>query len=1023
MRYTRHILYLLAIILLMTGCRERFNLPQGDGDIEAGEKVMFTTLVPDASPTTRTAKDDWETKVNAYKPVQLDYEFTIEMWKEGAAQATATNTYRPTRHTNEGAAPIQDYDGTLKSTGTTEMYWQDNHTPWGFKAVANNNSLVADQSSQENWLSMDYLVGHSYLPIWTGDAESGSGTDPEVIQYKTNKEWYAGNKAVMDAAGIMPESKDDYKKIPLYMKHQRAWITIVLRAGEGVAREALQYLTSDENIQTTINSYTEGSSDVLEINQPWSRETFIDYPEDKNGAAQTHVSTTRYDAIVMPHNYATKKDEEKIAMINLSGQKFSFYAGNDSRFLGSATQEQKEQAINDYNLEAGKHLTIEATLSRESRKILITAWIEDWTEVATQTICDDYGQNGDPVVIKNRKELIDFLRDEKVNKQGNVGIIQPTELKLDVETTDDPEKYPLIWPSDFNLNATLNLAGCILKTKHQLFNNMASSANLVNGTVEIGDEATVECAIANTNNGTIERINIVTSSELSTAKATIAGMVKENHGTIYQCTSTLTVSGTEGYTHDERKYIGGIAAVSTSPTGGGMAVIDGCTVNASVNGENVLGGGIVGYVTGRVSNNTFEYGITVSQDQTKFKNIFAQAGSDDVRATGNGWPTNVENLIGTISGTNPNNYPEPRYHAVFDSQAELDKIMNDQTYYNATGKVCRISKSFSVVSTNGDDDWKHGTVDATNPRAGVNNVSFTLDGNHKTITLTGTKEVKTTTGKNLDEGDVTTYTTAPMLFNYILGEVKDLYIYLDKPLVAMPSEAEKDGNKVYNAEDAIAPLAYAVYGENAKLTNVNVKAKSDAYVQASTAAGLVVWAYGEATLTNCKVNVPVRMWLPTDMGNDAKHYSGGIVGVTAKATISQCWYLGNTETSVSGSEYSKSAKKSPNYYYGGIVGGTAQKENETPELEIKDCASWFIATHPTAESTDKSSKGGIIGYCCYAENGSASTVRNGMKEGNEGNWWQVSAVGASYWLSGLTEEKVIGKRNAVAPTYPNNDNF
>lgn len=1015
MRYTRHILYLLAIILLMTGCRERFNLPLGDGDIEAGDKVMFTTLVPDVSPTTRTAKGDWETEVNTYKPVQLDYQFTVEMWKEGAAQATATNTYRPTRHTNEGAPVIENYDGTLQSTGTTEIYWQDNHNRWGFKAEANNNPLVADQSSQDKWLSKDYLVGHSYLPIWTGDAESGSGTDPEVIQYKTSKEWYAANKAVMDAAGIMPESKDDYKKIPLYMKHQRAWITIILRAGEGVAREALQYLTSDENIQTTINSYTEGSSDVLEINQPWSRETFIDYPEDKNGAAQTHVSTTRYDAIVMPHNYATKKDEEKIATINLSGQKFSFYAGNDSRFLGSATAEQKAQAEKDYNLEAGKHLTIEATLSRESRKILITAWIEDWTEVATQTICDDYGQNGDPVVISNLAELKAFLSDEKQNKQGNVGIIQPTELKLDIEGED--------WPSDYDLNATLNLAGCVLKTGHRLFRNMASSANLVNGTVEILDGAVVDCAIAEQNDGTIERINIVTSGELSTAKATIAGMVKKNHGTIYQCTSVLTVSGTEGYTHDESKYIGGIAAVSTSPTGGGMAVIDGCTVNASVNGTgSVLGGGIVGYVTGRVSNNTFEYGITVSQEPTRFNNIFAQAGV--VRATGNGWPTAVKNPINGDESTNPNNYPQPLFDAVFDSQAELDIIMNNSSLYNATGKVCRISKSFSVVSTNDNaTDWKHGTVAPTDISAGPNNVSFTLDGNHKTITLTGTKEVKTTTGKNLSDGTVTNYTTAPMLFNYILGEVKDLYIYLDKPLVAMPSEAEKDGNKVYNAEDAIAPLAYAVYGENAKLTNVNVKAKSDAYVQASTAAGLVVWAYGKATLTNCKVNVPVRMWLPTDMGNDAKHYSGGIVGVAAKATISQCWYLGNTETSVSGSDYSLSAKKSPNYYYGGIVGGTSQKESETPELEIKDCASWFIATHPTAESTDKSSKGGIIGYCCYAENGSASTVRNGMKEGNEGNWWQLSAVGASFWLSGLTEEKVIGKRNAVAPTYPNNDNF
>lgn len=1016
------VLWVVAFLPLLASCSDVFK-PVIEGDeTEVGEKVMFTTMLPDISATTRSAKTEWEGKVGAYKPVQLNYQFTVKMLKAGVEEPIATNTYVPVRHTNVGSPVIEDYDGTLKSENETEMYWQDNVNRWGFIAEANKHLLSNDQSTQKRWLNMDYLVGHSYLPIWTGDAETGSGTNPDEIQYKTSKEWYAANKAAMQLSGLMVESNDDYKKIPLYMKHQRAWITIILRAGEGVSREALQYLTSDANIKMTINSFAEGSSSALEIDQPWSREHFIDYPKDKNGEAQTHVSTTRYDAIVMPHNYATRKDEEVIASINLSGQKFSFYAGNDNRFLGSATEEEKDQARQDYNLEAGKHLTIEATLSRESRKILITAWIEDWTEVATATICDDYGQNGDPVVIKSRKELIDFLKDEKQNKQGNVGIIQPTELKLDVETSDDPEKYPLDWPSDYNLNATLNLAGCVLKTKHRLFNEMASSANLVNGTVQIGDGATVGCAIANINNGTIERVNVTTTSELSTAKATVAGMVKENHGTIYQCTSSLTVLGTEGYTYEERKYIGGLAAVSTSPDGS-MAVIDGCTVNASVNGTGtVLGGGIVGYVTGRVSNNTFEYGITVSQEPTKFKNIFAQAGDDQVRAFSNGWPTKVLNPINESDNTtNPNNYP-PLYDAVFDSQAELDDILKNSSY-NSIGKICRISKSFSVKSTDDPEtDWTHGTVAASDRAAGPNNVSFILEGNNKTITLTGTKTVKTTTGKNLDDGDVTTYTTAPMLFNYILGEVKDLTIYLDESLVASPTQNKNlEDVDVYNAEDAIAPLAYAVWGENASLTNVNVKAKTGAYVQASTAAGLVVWAFGKATLNNCKVNVPVHMWLPTSMGSDAKHYSGGIVGVAGEATIKQCWYLGNSEDSVSGSDFSLSAKKSPNYYYGGIVGGTSTKDGETPALAIIDCASWFIAKHPDVGSEDQSSKGGIIGYCCYADNGSASQVMNGMAEGNEGNWWPLSAVGAANWLTGLSEEKVIGKRNGLTPTY--NDNF
>lgn len=1025
MKAIKYIVNLLLVITMMTSCSDVVDSIFGGGEIKEGDKVMFTTLVPDASAT-RSAKDEWKKKVGAYKPVQLDYNIMVEMWKENDVAVTASNTYHPMRYTDEGDI-IPGYDGTLQSTSPTEMYWLDNNTRLGFKATSVSSQIIeTDQSSQSKWIYQDLLTGHSYLPIWTGDEYTGSGTNPEVIQYRTNKEWYAGNKSVFDAAGIMPDSNEDYKKVPLYMKHERSWITIILHAGEGVAREALQYLTSGENIQMTINSFAEGST-VLEIDQPWSREAFVDYPKDKNGEAQSHVSTTRYDAIVMPHNYATKKDEEKIAMINLSGQKFSFYAGNDSRYLASATDAERAAADSAYNLKAGKHLIIDATLSRESRKILITAWIEDWIEVATQTICDDYGQNGDPIVIKSRKELIDFLKNESLNKQGNVGIIQPTELNLDVQTAD--AGYPTDWPGTYDLNATLNLAGCVLKTKHQLFNNMSSSANLVNGTVLIGDGARVDCAIANTNNGTIERVSVTTTSELSTANATIAGMVKENHGTIYQCTSTLPVLGSVGYNISGAtiKCIGGIAAVSTSPDGS-MAVIDGCTVNASVNGtSDVQGGGIVGYVTGRVSNNTFEYGVTVSQDATKFKNIFAEAGNTDVRAYGNGWPTKAENLIGSTSGTNLNVYPEPRFDAVFDCQNELDIIMKNQL--NAKGNVCRISKSFSVTSTNGDDDWTHGSVNANDHSAGANNVSFTLDGNGKTITLTGNKNVKTTDGKNLGNGVVTDYTTAPMLFNYILGEIKDLNIYLEQPLVASPSEAtNQQSEKVYNAEDAIAPLAYAVYGAEAKLTNVNVKAKTDnitpannAYVQASTAAGLVVWAFGGATIENCKVNVPVRMWLPSDMGSDAKHYTGGIVGVAAQATISQCTYLVQSENAVSGSDYSTTAKKSPNYYYGGIVGGTSEKEGEKPELAINDCTSWFNAKQPTAESTDKTSKGAIIGYTCYAENNSASNVRNGMKDGNQGNWWPLSADGASYWLTGLNEEKVIGKRNGVTPPY--NDNF
>ena len=92
--------------------------------------------------------------------------------------------------------------------------------------------------------------------------------------------------------------------------------------------------------------------------------------------------------------------------------------------------------------------------------VLITAWMEDWTEVATSTVCDDYGQEGDPITINSKQELIDFLSSPKTNKAGMVGIIGPQTMDLDYEGS---------WDSEYDLNATLNLAGATLSTSERLF--------------------------------------------------------------------------------------------------------------------------------------------------------------------------------------------------------------------------------------------------------------------------------------------------------------------------------------------------------------------------------------------------------------------------------------------------------------------------------------------------------------------------------------------------------------------------
>ena len=1008
--------------MLLTGCNDDTFAVVNDGEnpIKAGEQILFTSMLPDEAGATRSKKSEWE-EVKKYSPVNHDYTFSVTMCKKDAATSSCTSTYKPLQTTDVGSSAISGYDGTLKvADGATPLYWQDNVNKWGFTAEANNSTLESDQSTQEKWLAMDYLKGHSYLPVWTGVEESGSGTPLETTMYLTSKDWYKTNQQVKDLEGLMGSSPEDYKKIPLYMQHQRAWITVILKAGEGVSREALAFDKAEENIRMAINSYTvaESGYNIQAINQPWASEYLIDYEKDANGEAASKVSTTRYDAIVEPHNYGGERnDKDVIAKINLSNQNFSFYASNDTRYI-NGTDEQIAEANAAYNLQPGKHLTITVTLSRESRKILITAWIEDWTEVVTSTICDDYGQNGDPVVIKDRKELIDFLKDPKKNCQGSVGIIQPLAIDLDPSAED-------AWSSEYTLSATLNLAGSTLETSHRLFKSMTSSANLVNGKVMIKDGTeNLQCAIALGSDGTIERVNVVTSGEDSQVKASLAGLVGINRGTIYQCSSTLPVYGTEAFTvkvSETQSYsldvVGGIAAASAATTSTLMSVIDGCTVNASVNGGGTIngGGGIVGYALGRVTNNTFEYGITVKQDPTKFKNIVgAVAGitaSEDkqLRAYGNAWPTSVKNSFDAVD--NPNNYPGTKFDAVIDCENELDFVIKESNL-NDKDKNYRISKSFAVSS----DTWKHGKV--TDDINSTENILFNLDGNDKTITLTGNQQVTVWSGSKPNEGTLTTYTTAPMLFNYVKGEIKDLTLYLEKSIVAMPSVSDKG---VYNATDAIAPLAYAVYGEKGKLSNIKVKAHKaentnniDVFVQAATPAGLVVWAFGGATITNCKVQVPVKMWLPSGAGDQAKHYAGGIVACAAKASVTESVYLVQSDDALS----SANNATGDNNYYGGIVGGTAPKENENPSLQIADCTSWFSATRETG----KGSRGSIIGYTCYATSGS-NPLLNGMSttKKSEGNWWPLDKVGAYQWADGLSEEQVIGKRNSVTPTYDDSD--
>lgn len=692
-KFDKHTFFLLLLLFLLSSCSDTISSIFGSGEIEKGDEVVFNTLVPDVKSTTRSAMSEWKENVGAYKAVNQEYTFNVEMWKKGAASATATSSYKPIS-TDEDGKITYNGDGTLQAAeNATPLYWQDNVNEWGFKATTVSSAEIeADQSDQEKWLYQDKLVGYSYLPIWTGGENDGHETDDiENINYRTNKQWYKDNKTANDLSGVMV-SNEYYKKIPLYLQHQRSWVTIILKAGEGVTREALAYATSADNIKTTIYSYKKGESIPDTIKKAWASEYLIDYESDKNGEAATSVSTTRYDAIVEPHDFiASPETQEKdiIARISVSNQNFTFAAANDLHYPsfiaeGSKDKETATQAMQAYKLEPGKHLTITATLSRASRMIMITAWIEDWTETVTQTICDDYGLNGNPTLINNRKELEDFLSNPDENKPGNVGLIVPGALPL----TDGEE-----WNSNYDLKATLNLAGATLSINKQLLRNIERTGSIVNGEIRVTENFNGETAVAQTNSGTIERVHITTSGELTTTRASKAGIVVTNHGTIYQCSSALPIYGNvEG-------YVGGIAATNLySSDDGKIPVIEDCIVTARVdgNGSVTAGGGIVGQAEGRVSNNSFEYGITLLQD-TKFQNIIGGIGSNKDGLTlhsHNSWPTTEQY---TINGTNVkviNARTGQHYNAVVDNQLELKTLLTST--YNNNSSIYRLANSFTL---------------------------------------------------------------------------------------------------------------------------------------------------------------------------------------------------------------------------------------------------------------------------------------------------------------------------------------
>lgn len=924
-------LWLLLTSCILTGCSEDMTNFFAHDEIETGEPVMFTTYAHGAAAT-RTDKDVFDNKIASYKPVSDAYTFVVEMYKEGETTAVGSGGYKPLG---------TEKDGSL--TATAALYWPDNVNAYAFKATAGTVDLEADQTTSTYWLNQDRLVGYGFEPLWD-DVNNKQVDDETALNYRTSKGWYAANKSL--GVGSSP---DEYKKIPLYLQHQRSLITIKLKAGNGVNPEDLVFEKAKNNITATLYSYSkkDGSSEVSAKSiLPLIRKTKVKYDPD------SEKETVEYTAVVEPYDYCTNATTDKIAEIKLSEQRFTFCADNDA-------QHENSEHMKAYSLQAGQHLILTVTLGRDSREVVMSSYLENWTETVTTSIIDDYGMTGELTQITNRKELSDFLSGSE-NKPGNVAIIIPNAIDLDEGGNWEPQP----------LNCTLNMGGATFHTNNRLFSIIGSSGNLVNGVITVGN-ASVASAIAETNYGSVDHIDVLArdaSGKASTANATQAGLVVTNSGTITACSSELPVQGTTG-------FVGGIAAHSVYPAENplSMPTIDGCSVNAPVCGsDGVKGGGIVGEAVGRVTNNTFTYGITISQKADDFKNIVQSKaeGGKELRVSDNAWPTNAEN---DLAGTN---VMPSQYDGVLDRQTELASLLTSQ--YNVKGKNYRLSRDFALT------DWTSGQRTDDLGAIDNGNVHFTLDGNNKTIITDG------------------------MLFSNITGIVKDLTVRLSKDLIA----------KFENGTDAIAALAYAVAGTDAgadaRISNIQVIGDGHR-LQASNVGGVAVWAYNGASIENCQAKANIEIWV-NGVGDGAKIFAGGIVGMAANATITRCVFHNtdgtlsrNTEAQMVGSENVTPADgiDEKGIYYGGILGGAAKKENvsEEPSVLITDCTSWFI-------TSKNSKKGAIVGYA-----GDAGSIEKGC----EGNWWQEGSDGVGTCENGKSVEQTIGRRNAVTPT--KNDNY
>ena len=324
---------IIVIAVLLAGCSSDDIMTGGgleaspnsdEWDIKPGDPVAFT-LLPSVKAQTRTIGPDTEF-VGDYDDIENGYELAIEMFGESSGSMESA-VYSVT-------------DGALTpKTSGSQLYWPDNTQAYGFKATAGTAMLGADQSTRADYLLQDKLEGYAFVPLNDSENPSTPQYTADGLNYKTSKQWKTAN------ANFGVTDSEKQKIIPLYLKHLRSRITVILKAGAGVARATL---ATASNITMKIYSYKEGET-PKEIT-PYPTATTVNYTASDSGGAEDNVATTQYEAIVEPYNYQTGDNIAEITLTT-SNKTFTYKPSNDPSEDKSA-----------YNLTAGKHLTITITL-------------------------------------------------------------------------------------------------------------------------------------------------------------------------------------------------------------------------------------------------------------------------------------------------------------------------------------------------------------------------------------------------------------------------------------------------------------------------------------------------------------------------------------------------------------------------------------------------------------------------------------------------------------------------------------